>query len=129
MRPAWFSRRAVGLHLTTLVVVPGCLALGWWQLNRALAGNTLSWAYVFEWPFFASYGVYLWWRLVHEQPSVPAFGVSSDAPEDRKTQRDEADSDSGPATTVPSEPEDDAELAAYNRYLAALNAADQPKRK
>jgi len=37
---AWFSRRAVLLHLTTLVVVPGCLALGWWQLHRALSGNT-----------------------------------------------------------------------------------------
>ena len=53
MRPAWLSRRAIGLHLTALVVVPGCLALGWWQLQRALSGNGLSWAYTVEWPAFA----------------------------------------------------------------------------
>ena len=59
------------LHLTALVVVPGCLALGYWQLHRALSGNTLSWAYTVEWPFFAAYGVYMWWRIVHEQPTEP----------------------------------------------------------
>ena len=68
MSPAWFSRRAILLHLTALIVVPGCLALGWWQLHRALSGNDLSWAYTVEWPFFACYGVYMWWKLVHEQP-------------------------------------------------------------
>jgi len=128
VRPAWFSRRAVGLHLTALVVVPGCLALGWWQLNRALAGNTLSWAYVFEWPFFAGYGVYLWWRLVHEQPTVPTPGAPNDETDDQKPPSEGADSGSMPAATILSETEEDAELAAYNRYLAALNAADQHKR-
>jgi len=23
----------------------------------------------FEWPFFAGYGIYMWWRVVHEQPT------------------------------------------------------------
>lgn len=55
------------LHLVALLVVPGFLALAWWQLERALGGNGLSWAYVFEWPFFAGYGVFVWWRLVHDQ--------------------------------------------------------------
>jgi len=131
VRPAWFSRRAVGLHLTALVVVPGCLALGWWQLNRALAGNTLSWAYVFEWPFFAGYGVYLWWRLVHEQPALPTIAASKDAAGGDKTASDSASCEPAPpttATTAGDETEEDAELAAYNRYLAALNAADQRKR-
>jgi hypothetical protein len=51
-------------------VVPGCLALCWWQVTRAVAGNELSWAYVFEWPFFAGYAVFMWWRLVHEPPEA-----------------------------------------------------------
>jgi hypothetical protein len=38
----------MGLHVTVAVVVPVCLALCDWQVHRAVAGNTLSWAYVFE---------------------------------------------------------------------------------
>ena len=113
MGSAWFSRRAVLLHLTALVVVPGCLALGWWQLQRALSGNTLSWAYTVEWPFFAAYGVYMWWKIVHEQPAKQSSGtIAEPAPAD---------------TPGPYEEEEDEELAAYNRYLAELNEADEHK--
>lgn len=62
----WLSPRALLLHLVMLAVVPGFLALAWWQLNRALGGNGLSWAYTFEWPFFAGYAVFIWWKLVHD---------------------------------------------------------------
>ena len=113
MGSAWFSRRAVLLHLTALVVVPGCLALGWWQLQRALSGNTLSWAYTVEWPFFAGYGVYMWWKIVHEQPTEQSSGTVA---EPRLAD--------GPA---PYEEEEDEELIAYNRYLAELNEADEHK--
>jgi DNA-binding transcriptional regulator of glucitol operon len=114
--PAWFSRRAVLLHLTALVVVPGCLALGWWQLHRALSGNTLSWAYTVEWPFFAAYGVYMWWRILHEQPTKPSQTSSGSALDQ-------------PLTSEPDryEEAEDEELAAYNRYLAQLNATDEHK--
>ncbi len=118
MSPAWFSRRAVLLHLTALVVVPGCLALGWWQLHRALSGNTLSWAYTIEWPLFAAYGVYMWWRLVHQQPGV----ITPKAPKGAHRAL--------PGGTGPQAEEDEAEdeeLAAYNRYLARLNEADEEK--
>ena len=118
MSPAWFSRRAVLLHLTALVVVPGCLALGWWQLHRALSGNTLSWAYSVEWPFFAAYGVYMWWKLVHEQPAV----VSSKAPNGAKPL-----SPGGADPHKEGDEEEDEELAAYNRYLARLNEEDEEK--
>jgi hypothetical protein len=100
--------------LTALVVVPGCLALGWWQLHRALSGNALSWAYTVEWPFFAGYGVYMWWRILHEQPAGPA----------RAGDREEA-LRSGPEPFE--DEEEDEELAAYNRYLAELHAADERK--
>ena len=117
MGPAWFSRRAVLLHLTALIVVPGCLALGWWQLHRALSGNTLSWAYTVEWPLFAGYGVYMWWRILHEQPG-------------RISQLEQDTVANAPATTGAGQgqyEEEDEELAAYNRYLAQLNAADEEK--
>jgi hypothetical protein len=104
------------LHLTALIVVPGCLALGWWQLDRALSGNALSWAYTFEWPFFAGYGVYMWWKILHEPPGDPREA----APGFREGR---VLTDGGPA----GDEEEDEELAAYNRYLAELNAQDHQK--
>jgi len=104
--------------LTLLVVASGCLVLGWWQLTRALSGNTLSWAYVFEWPFFAAYAVYMWWKLVHEQPGEPPPASSELKPDASSPQPRPRDKD---------EEEEDEELAAYNRYLAELSAADDRK--
>lgn len=63
----YFTRRCLLLHLTVLIVVPVFLALGRWQYHSAESGNTLSWAYVFEWPAFAAYAVYVWWQLIHDQ--------------------------------------------------------------
>ncbi len=65
-------RRAIGLHVLILIVVPTFAALCVWQVRRALGGNDLSWAYVFEWPFFAGYAIYMWWRFVHEAPAGAA---------------------------------------------------------
>ncbi|MDA8147467.1 MAG: hypothetical protein M0Z93_01640, partial [Actinomycetota bacterium] len=65
----YFTRRCVGLHLLTLVLVPTFLLLGRWQYHAAMAGNTLSWVYTFEWPAFAVYALYVWWKLIHDQPT------------------------------------------------------------
>jgi hypothetical protein len=43
------------------------LWLGDWQLHRALAGNELSWAYTFEWPLFAMFGVYFWAKTIWDE--------------------------------------------------------------
>jgi len=115
----WFTPRATLLHVTVLIVVPTCLALCDWQVRRALSGNDLSWAYAFEWHFFAAYALYLWWKLVHEQPGLEAARAA--APE--KTKKPEPP-DAAPGLR---ESDEDAELAAYNRYLAELDAADRPK--
>ncbi len=113
----WFSPRAIGLHITVLIVVPTFFALFDWQLHRALAGNGLSWAYVFEWPFFALYAVYLWWKLVHEAPGTPVDAEQSGS---------SAEPTKGvSAPAVPAAATEDDELAAYNRYLAELDAHDR----
>jgi hypothetical protein len=62
----WLSRKGLLLHLTMLFVVAGCTAATWWQLDRALGGNGLSWAYTFEWPCFAVFAVVLWWKILHD---------------------------------------------------------------
>ena len=41
----------LGLFLAELICIPAFV----FELDRALGGNTLSWAYVFEWPLLGGY--------------------------------------------------------------------------
>src|SRR6516162_9889913 len=116
-KKVWLSRRALKLHAVILIVVPAFMALCLWQISRAVGGNSLSWAYVFEWPLFAGYAVYMWWRFVHEDPdSLPAPAPTPDTTATPSAQ-------APPETTHPTD--DDAELAAYNAYLAQLAEKDR----
>ncbi len=63
----YLTWRCIGLHALVLVLVPAFLLAGWWQYHVALGGNDLSWVYTVEWPFFAVYAVYIWWRLIHDE--------------------------------------------------------------
>jgi len=54
------------VHITLVLVLALCLAAFWFELRRAIGGNELSWAYVFEWPIFAVFGVYMWWTTLHQ---------------------------------------------------------------
>jgi hypothetical protein len=65
VRAKWLSRRAVFLHISVVIWVPGCFAAAWWQITRAFDGNGLSYLYSVEWPIFAIVGVYFWWMLLH----------------------------------------------------------------
>lgn len=88
------------------MLVPAFIALGDWQLHRALGGNGLSWAYTVEWPLFAGYAIFLWWKLLHEDDPKSIARARQ-----RKSRK-------------PSSPTADAELEAYNAYLASLREAD-----
>lgn len=57
---------AVKAHLTLTVGLALCVAAFWFEIKRALGGNELSWAYVFEWPLIAGFAVYLWWNVLHQ---------------------------------------------------------------
>jgi hypothetical protein len=65
------------MHVTLLILLPTFIFLTKWQLDRALGGNALSWAYTFEWPLFALYAVYVWWQLIHDQPTPGRRGGSA----------------------------------------------------
>jgi DNA-binding transcriptional regulator of glucitol operon len=140
-RRTWLTPRAIAMHVTLLVVVPTFAGLFWWQVQRVRQGNTLSWAYVFEWPFFAAYAVYMWWKLVHDQ-AMPAEAERADGGATPETEAVKTgagasivttptaataagtDADRGP---VSHQDEDDEEMAAYNRYLAELDASGRRK--
>ena len=56
---------AVKVHATLVAALLLCAVAFRFELGRALGGNGLSWAYVFEWPLFAVFGVYMWWSILH----------------------------------------------------------------
>lgn len=112
------------VHLGVVVLVAAFLGLGWWQIGRARGGNALSFGYAIEWPFFAGFVIWVWvkemrrvLRGTEAPPPVPADPPPPPEPaRPRSTTRQQPRS--GPAY----DDTDDAELAAYNDYLAWLNA-------
>jgi DNA-binding transcriptional regulator of glucitol operon len=127
--PAWIAR-----HVLAIVLVVSFLALGWWQFDRASAGNTLSWGYTFEWPVFAGFVVFMWVREVqHARRGTQAPGDPAQPDVERAPQPGAPVRQPGapiavgrpvrvPARPAPTADDDDPELAAYNDYLAWLAA-------
>ena len=124
--PKWLA-----WHAFTVAAVLGMLWLGDWQFHRAESGNALSWAYTFEWPVFAAFGIVFWAKtIIDEGKPKQAAGddghagsgdAGSGAPAaaaglpPRRHQADAArDADAG-------EDDPDPELDEYNAYLARLS--------
>jgi hypothetical protein len=64
----WITPRALLLHLAYAAIATGCALAGWWQVHRAMQGNTLSYLYSIEWPAFAVVAGIGWWQMVHDTP-------------------------------------------------------------
>jgi hypothetical protein len=141
LTPAWLAR-----HGLAAALIAAFLGLGWWQIRRAAGGNGLSWAYAVEWPVFAGFVAFIWWREVRrEVRREPRAGESAVAPP-RPTPGPAAAGIRRPVVTTrragyagdAARPDpggaQDAELTAYNDYLAWLSAhpgarpADYPGR-
>jgi hypothetical protein len=56
---------ALRAHVTLVLGLAFCALAFWFELKRALGGNGLSWAYVFEWPLLGAFAVYMWWNVLH----------------------------------------------------------------
>jgi DNA-binding transcriptional regulator of glucitol operon len=113
--PAWIAR-----HVLTVVLVAAFTALGWWQISRAAAGNTLSWAYAVEWPIFAGFAIFIWVREARQtlRPDDDPAGSTpppAGTPGVRRPVR-------SARVLVPAAEENDPELRDYNHYLSWLNA-------
>lgn len=113
--------RWLGWHVFVILSVLGMLSLGNWQLHRAESGNSLSWAYTFEWPLFAIFAVLFWVKTIQDEGRPPA----------QAKPRDASPLPGGIPLPPPGVPraagggprpaEDDQELAPYNAYLALLS--------
>ncbi|MFI5493000.1 hypothetical protein [Actinoplanes sp. NPDC051859] len=117
--PAWIAR-----HVVALVLIVGFLGLGWWQFTRASGGNKLSWGYTFEWPLFALFVGFLWFREVQQE-------LKTRNPASSRTEEESATPDPAAPVTVrrpvravsrQAVAAADPELEAYNDYLAWLGA-------
>jgi hypothetical protein len=112
--------RWLGWHVFVILSVLAMLWLGNWQLHRAESGNSLSWAYTFEWPLFAIFAVVFWVKTIRDEVHPPA----------QAKPRDAVAFPGGIPAPLPGAPraagggeepaQDDEELAAYNAYLARL---------
>ncbi len=139
---SWWTKRAVIAHIALVIWVPGCAVAAWWQVGIALGGDSLGWVYSVMWPCFAVFGIIFWWYLVHDDPdSLGARGlrraqeaggggpVAGSIAAVTSPSHDAKGGAPSPLTkgADPHDGEDsgDAELAAYNAYLASL--AEQPK--
>jgi hypothetical protein len=124
--PSWrflFRPKWLGWHALMVATVLGMLALGNWQFHRAESGNSLSWAYTFEWPVFAIFVIVFWAKTIKDEFRPPAQAERLDdvaLPAGRGSVAGLATGDAGAAD--PTADEDDEELAAYNAYLARLTA-------
>lgn len=113
--------RRVGIVALCVLAMIACVGLAWWQWQR-FESSTGSWqnlGYVLQWPLFGLFPAFMFWRLrtlrgQHPKP-LAAEVRSEPVPQPRtpaiRVERDDVD--------------DDPELAAYNSYLAELNARDQ----
>lgn len=95
---------ALRLHLTLAAGLTLCVGAFCIEILRALGGNTLSWLYVFEWPFFAAFGIYMWWKLLNGRD------------------RDLPSTDDG--AIVSRGCEEDEALRAWNGYLREMRHAE-----
>lgn len=121
-------------HLLAILAVATCVVAAVWQWDRAgsALGSALNVGYGVQWPIFAVFFAYMWWRFLRmdlqehraaavavepEPETVTAVAPSPQAPE-------------GPApwetrrTVAPIDESDSPALTEYNRMLAALAADD-----
>lgn len=130
MRRILLSPKWLAGHLFVTAAVLVMLRLGLWQWDRSqsASGGIQNYAYAFQWPCFAIFAVVLWVKTIRIELADPADDESLKQSRFAAKPLPEPEIKRGPGvrigiSTSPVEAdEDDAEVAAYNDYLARLNA-------
>ncbi len=99
------TKNPLVIHMGLVLAEAICFSAFYVEIRRAMGGNRLSWAYVFEWPIFAGYAVYVWKKLLSDERRESSQRVASES----STPRDEPDDS----------------LAAYNEYLRSVHDDDR----
>jgi DNA-binding transcriptional regulator of glucitol operon len=120
VKSKYFSRRAIVLHLALLLWVGMCASAAWWQVGRAIEGNSLSFLYSIEWPVFAVLGVLGWYAMLNMEKVTEHQEIARREYEENMRAQALAERQASADSEDPS-------LAAYNDHLANLSTA--PKKK
>lgn len=115
-----------------------CCGLAWWQWERfeSASGTFQNLGYVLQWPLFGLFPAFMFWRIrtlnrrakaeQTERPGQTEPRADAAGPPQRRTRP--APVAAAPTSADDVEDPEDRELAAYNRYLAELNARDHEVR-
>jgi hypothetical protein len=131
------SPRWIVWHLLTLGAMVTCGFLSAWQWHRAgsAMGSALNVGYGLQWPVFAVFFGWIWWRMLRIE--IAKLGAGPGAPEP-------APHVEAPRATAPTDPSpfayrpgrvrpvsdaDDPQVAEYNRMLAELAAHDRDRQR
>ena len=113
MKSKWWGPRALGLHVALLVWLAMCASAAWWQVGRAIGGNSLSFMYAVEWPVFGVLGVLGWFAMLN----MESLTASKEAARREYEERMRAEAR---AAREAVKDEEDPALSAYNDHLASL---------
>jgi hypothetical protein len=119
VRSKYFSLRAIGLHIALIFWILTCALAAWWQVGRAIQGNSLSYLYSIEWPVIGVMGVLGWYSLLNAEK------VSEHKEKARREYEEKMRADALAARRAAEE--EDPTLAAYNDHLARLS--QEPKKR
>lgn len=130
LSPRWFF-----WHVLTLGAMVTCAWLAAWQWGRAgsAMGSALNVGYGLQWPAFALFFGYMWWRFLRlEARRISGADTDEVAPAPTESAPVQEPRAQGPspfgvrsAPAAPVDEDDDPQLAAYNRMLAMLAARDE----
>ncbi|MCP2166395.1 hypothetical protein LX83_003263 [Goodfellowiella coeruleoviolacea] len=146
-----FTPRRVLLVLGCALVFVVCCGLATWQWQRftSASGTIQNFGYVLLWPLFGVFPTFMWWRMARLNAQHRAAEAEASATTSATDPADAAGASGGaepgaredvaavpaPRAVVPAtravahapdiEDDEDEELAAYNRYLAELNARSE----
>jgi hypothetical protein len=118
VRSKYFTLRALGLHVALVFWILLCALAAWWQVGRAVQGNSLSFLYAIEWPVIGVLGVLGWYSMLNMEK------VGEHKEQARREYEEKMRVDAQAARQAAAE---DPTLAAYNDHLA--NLTHQPKKR
>jgi DNA-binding transcriptional regulator of glucitol operon len=122
VKSKWLSPRSLVLHVCLVAWLAMCAGAAWWQVGRAVQGNSLSFMYSIEWPLFGILGVLGWYAMLN----METVSAAKEAERREYEERMRAEAQAARQVAAEQEAEDPA-LARYNDHLADL--ATKTKRK
>lgn len=123
------SPRWVLLHLVFLAAFGATLWLGWWQWESAheAGGSFRNLGYALQWPLFGAFVLFLWYQVARmdQRPPEESSGAAVEHDEEPAADVRQRRRPLVPPPAPSVDPDEDPDLAAYNRYLAELNDRDE----